>query len=228
MHKTVAIIPARGGSKGISRKNIRPFCGKPLLQYSVDAALHAKLIDKVYVSTEDKEIAEIARYSGAEIIDRPEELAGDNISTFAVLQHAAETLDFPDVLVTLQPTSPLRTAHHIDEAVLLLNDNVETVIGVCFTHHYKWQVEDGYGKPDFDKRLPRQKMPKQYIENGSIYVTRKSVIMRNDDKLGMGISSVGRVNLYEMDEIYSIDMDSVFDFKILECMHKTILEEGCV
>lgn len=228
MSNVVAIIPARGGSKGIPRKNIRPFYGKPLLQYSVEAALNAKLIDKVYVSTEDKEIAEIARNSGAEIIDRPEDLAGDDISTFAVIQHAAEALNFPDVLVTLQPTSPLRTARHIDEAVSLLNDNIETVIGVCATHRYTWQIEDGYGKPNFDARLPRQKMPKQYIENGSIYVTRKPVIMRSDDKLGMGISSTGNVKLYEMEEIHSVEIDSIDDFYLLEYMYKTYHQEGAL
>ncbi len=222
MSKIVAIIPARGGSKGIPRKNIRLFCGKPLLQYSVESALHAKLLDKVFVSTEDKEIAEIARYSGAEVIDRPEELAGDDISTFAVLRHAAETLDFPDVLVTLQPTSPLRTARHIDEAISLLDDDVETVVGVCAAHDYCWRIENGYGKPDFDMRLPRQKMPKQYVENGSVYVTRRSVITHNDDKLGMGISSIGKVRLYEMEEIHFIDMDSIFDFKLLESIYKTV------
>ncbi|MGR3175987.1 MAG: acylneuraminate cytidylyltransferase family protein [Candidatus Scalindua sp.] len=226
MSKIVAIIPARGGSKGIPRKNIRLFCGKPLLQYSIEAARAARLVDEVYVSTEDKEIAEIARSLDAEIIDRPEELAGDNISTFAVLKHAAESIDFPDVLVTLQPTSPLRTARHIDEAISLLDDDVETVVGVCAAHYYCWRIEDGYGKPDFDTRLPRQKMPKQYIENGSVYVTRKSVIAHDDDKLGMGISSIGKVKLYEMEEIHFVDMDSLFDFKLLECIYKTVREVG--
>ncbi len=224
MSKAVTIIPARGMSKGIPRKNLRPFHGKPLIQYSIDAARAAELVGDVFVSTEDKEIAGIARDLGAKIIDRPEELAGDDISTFSVIRHAAEVLNFPDVIVTLQPTSPLRTGRHIDEAVSLLDDDVETVVGVCAAHHYCWRIENGYGKPDFETRLPRQKMPKQYVENGSIYVTRKSVIMRNDDKLGMGISSIGKVKLYEMEEIHFVDMNSFFDFKLLECIYKTIRE----
>ena len=225
MSRTVVIIPARGGSKGIRRKNIRLFCGKPLLQYSIEAACDAKLVHDVYVSTEDEEIAEIARNLGAKVINRPSELASDTASTFSVLHHAWEVIDFPDIIVTLQPTSPVRTGRQIDEAISYLDEDVESVVGVCATHHYHWSMEDGYGKPDFNARLPRQKMPKRYVENGSIYVTRKSVLMRNDAQLGMGISSVGKVRLYEMGDIFSIEIDSNLDFRLVESAYKAVLTE---
>lgn len=226
MFKVVAIIPARGGSKGIHRKNLSLFCNKPLIQYSIEAALSATKIDDVYVSTEDTEIAAISKKLHAEIINRPKELAKDDTPTFPVLRHAAEVLNFPDVIVTLQPTSPLRTAKHIDEALSLLNDDIESVVGVSSVHRYFWSLENGFGKPNFYLRLPRQKMPKQYIENGSIYVTRKSVIMRNDYKLGMGISSKGKVKLYEMEDIHSIEIDTVFDLKLLEYVYKQLNKEN--
>jgi CMP-N,N'-diacetyllegionaminic acid synthase len=218
--RIVAVIPARGGSKGMLRKNIRLLCGKPLLQYSIEAAHAATLVDEVYVSTDDKEIAEIAKNLDAQIIDRPDELAGDMISTFPVLRHAAKKINFPEIIVTLQPTSPLRTARHIDEAISLINDDVEAVVGVCAAHYYCWRISNGYGKPDFDARLPRQKI-QQYVENGAVYVTRKSVIVHNDYKLGMGISSKGKVKLYKMEEKYSVDINNDFDWFVVESIIKS-------
>lgn len=189
MYRVVAIIPARGGSKGIPRKNIKPFCGKPLIVHSIEAGLNSQTIDEVYVSTEDIEIATVSVEAGAKIIDRPADFASDTASTFSVVRHAAQVLHFPDVMVTLQPTSPLRTATHIDEAVVLLQPSVDTVVGVCATHRYYWDIKNGYGVPNFQKRLPRQLMEANYFENGALYVTRKEVIEKNDNRLGMGISS---------------------------------------
>jgi len=220
MSRTVAIIPARGGSKGIPRKNIRIFCGKPLVAYSIIAGREARLVDEVYVSTDDREIADIARRFGAQIIERPSEFASDTASTFSVLRHASEVLDFPDIVVTLQPTSPLRTAKHIDEAISLLEDDVETVIAVCSMHRYYWYTKNGYGVPDFDARLRRQDMRERFVENGYIYVTRKSVLLRNDSRLGMGITSAGKVKLYKMKDFYSVELDSELDFIILEEAYK--------
>ncbi len=221
MSKTVAIIPARGGSKGIPRKNIRDFCGKPLIAHSILAGLQAQQVHEVYVSTEDQEIAEVAKACGAQIIARPMELASDTASTFSVLHHASSVLNFPEVLVTLQPTSPLRTAEQIDHAINLLDGQTETVVSVCPTHRYHWREENGYGLPNFESRRRRQEMGTQFIENGSIYVTRKSVFQRVDDRLGMGITSTGKIKLYIMDEQYSVELDSETDFTILEQLYKS-------
>lgn len=222
MNRVVAIIPARGGSKGIPRKNIRPFCGKPLLVYSIDAALGASCVDEVYVSTDDAEIAGISRAAGSLIIERPCELANDTASTFSVISHAWDILGKPDVLITLQPTSPLRTSKHIDEGFALLDSDTYTVVGVCETHRYQWRIKDGAGVPDFNKRQPRQLMEKKYIENGALYISRGKVFENNDDVLGMGISSSGKVQLYVMEEELAIEIDSVVDFEILEMIKKNM------
>ena len=162
MCRIVGIIPARGGSKGIPRKNIKLMLGKPLIQHTIEAALASKRIDEVYVSTEDYEIASISESLGTQIIDRPEELAGDNVSTFDVMKHAEETLNSPDVLVVLQPTSPLRNAQEIDKAISLLEPDVDTVVGVCELKKYQWDISGNYAQPAFTERLPRQLMKKRY------------------------------------------------------------------
>lgn len=216
MSRTVAIIPARGGSKGIPRKNIRLFCGRPLIAFSIEAALNARLVDEVYVSSEDDEILAIAGNFGAKTIRRPAEFATDAASTFSVLCHAAQVLNFPDVIVTLQPTSPLREAVHIDEAISQLDADTETVVSVCASHQYMWRVNNGLGEPLFETRQRRQDMEARFFENGSIYVSRKSVFEKNDSQRGMGISSDGRIRLYRMDDLYAVDMDTELDFRILE------------
>jgi len=225
MKKIIAVIPARGGSRGIPRKNIKLMLGKPLIQYTIEAALGAKCIDEVYVSTEDEEIANIARSLGAKIIDRPKELAGDRVSTFDVIKHANEVLNSPEIIIVLQPTSPLRSSQEIDEAKALLTPEVETVVGVCEKHNYHWSInEDGYAQPSFKERLPRQLIRRSYFENGSIYITRTQVYLNNDYKLGMGISSTGKVKLFQMSEKHFIDIDSEFDWKVVKSILKLELK----
>ncbi|MEK6900492.1 MAG: acylneuraminate cytidylyltransferase family protein, partial [Nanoarchaeota archaeon] len=119
--KIVAIIPARGGSKRIPRKNIKLLAGKPLIAYTIEAAKRSASLDRIFVSTEDEEIAKVASYYGAEIIKRPDILATDNATTESVLCHAVNNLEkegyFPELVVLLQPTSPLRGSYIIDKAV---------------------------------------------------------------------------------------------------------------
>ena len=172
MCRIVAVIPARGGSKSIPLKNIKPMLEKPLIQYSIDAALNASRVAEVYVSTEHRQIARIAESLGSKIIERPIELAGDAVSTFAVIKHAESILDSPDIIVVLQPTSPLRSSAEIDEAVELLDPGTDTVVGVCELKKYIWNMDKHYGIPTFSERQPRQFMDKVFAENGSIYVTR--------------------------------------------------------
>jgi len=216
MSSCVAIIPARGGSKGIFRKNLKLFAGKPLIYYSIIEALKVTAIDEVYVSTEDREIKDYVQSLGVKVIDRPPELASDESSTFSVLVHAFKMLNKPDIIITLQPTSPLRRAKHILEALLMLNKKIDTVVSVCSKHTYNWKQVNGCGIPQFTSRQRRQDMVKQYFENGSIYISRDYVFKKNDEKFGMGISSTGKIKLYEMSELHSIELDSNFDFKILE------------
>ena len=139
-NKIIAIIPARGGSKGISRKNIKSLAGKPLIAYSIEAALKSKYINSVVVSTEDEEIAKISEKCGAEVIERPEELAKDEKPTIDVIFQVLEILRMknhtPDIVVLLQPTSPLRDTEDIDNAIeLFLNGGCESVVSVCEVEH---------------------------------------------------------------------------------------------
>ena len=153
----IALIPARGGSKGIPKKNIKNLRGKPLISYSIGSAKKTKYINKVVVSTEDKEIAEISREYDAEIIERPEELAEDESSTIDTILHALEVLRAenynPDIIILLQPTSPLRNAEDIDSAIeLFLNSDCESVVSVCEVEHpphWCFEIEEGYLKSLF-------------------------------------------------------------------------------
>jgi CMP-N-acetylneuraminic acid synthetase len=141
MH-VLAVIPARAGSKGIPGKNIRPLNGRPLLAYSVDAARESRTVTRVVVSTDDEEIARVAREAGAEVpFLRPAALAGDAVPMLDTLQQVVAALKSadaycPDIIVLLQPTSPLRTAAHVDAAVtLLLETSADSVVSVVDVPH---------------------------------------------------------------------------------------------
>lgn len=180
--ETLALIPARGGSKGIPGKNIRDLHGKPLLVYSIQAAQQAATVDRVIVSTDDERIAEVAKSAGADVIKRPAEISGDSASSEAALLHALEVLGndeeyYPDLLVFLQCTSPLTKAKDIDCAVeKLLQVKADTCLTVAPFHYYLW-FEDESGEAsgiNHNKisRPLRQQRENQFIETGAVYVMR--------------------------------------------------------
>ncbi|MBI3298565.1 MAG: acylneuraminate cytidylyltransferase family protein [Elusimicrobia bacterium] len=157
----LAVIPARGGSKGIPRKNLKPIAGKPLIVWSIEAAKRAKRLDRVVVSTEDPEIAAVSRAAGAEVLDRPAELATDGATTAAVLQHAVKTLQ-PDTLVLLQPTSPIRVGGIIDDAVArFLASGADTLATGFTSYQYEWGTMGN---------VPRQQMKGWFYDDGNVYV----------------------------------------------------------
>ena len=132
----LAIIPARGGSKRLSRKNALELAGKPLIAWSIEAGLHSKYIDKVVVSSDDDEILSITKQFGGDSLKRPAELASDTATMFDTVEHTIENMKRYDYIVLLQPTSPLRNGRHIDEAVeLLKKKNADAVISVCAMDH---------------------------------------------------------------------------------------------
>jgi CMP-N,N'-diacetyllegionaminic acid synthase len=187
--KILAIIPARGGSKTIPRKNLRLLHGKPLIAHSIGTALKSRSIDRVTVSTEDHEIAEISKKYGAEVIERPEELARDDSPTIGAVLHALDFLEkqgyMPDVVVLLEPTSPLRNVEDIDNAIqLLLNSDCESIVSVCEVGHSPYwmhEIKDGYLKPLFDKKyveMMRQDLPKIYMPNGAVCVSTPGNLRR--------------------------------------------------
>ncbi len=190
--KVLGIITARGGSKGIPKKNIYPLCGKPLLQYTAEAALSSKLLSRVIISTDDCEIAEVARKCGIEVpFMRPAELAQDNTPTLPVIQDVIIKLENQgeqyDAVMILQPTNPLRLASDIDGAIeLLYNTNADSVISfydVGEKHPARMKFIDENLKvidPPFSELFEgqrRQDLPKIYLREGSIYLTRRDVLM---------------------------------------------------
>ena len=214
----VSIIPARGGSKGIPRKNIRILNGSPLLAYSILDAQAARLVDQVYVTTDEPEIAQVAKDYGAAIIDRPTNLATDTASSESALLHALLTLERsdinPELIVFLQCTSPLRTGADIDRAIeQLQTDQADSLLSVSPNHRFLWEKADGIAKSinyDYQNRQRRQDMNPQYVENGSIYIFKPWVLKDLGNRLG------GKISLYVMPEEQSWEIDSLADFEYVE------------
>lgn len=195
--RILGIVTARGGSKGLPGKNLRPLCGKPLLQYTAEAALAAKKLMRVVLSTEDEEIATLGRRCGLEVpFLRPPELARDDTPHLPVLQDVVRKLeqagDAYDAIFTLQPTTPLRRADDIDGAIELLDltgaDSVISFVEVGEKHPARMKSIDGDGRvidPPFAEQFEgqrRQELPKLYLREGSVYLTRRDVLM-NDNSL---------------------------------------------
>ena len=225
-NEILAIIPARGGSKGIPRKNIRLLARKPLIAYSIEASLKSKYIDRVVVSTEDEEIAEISKRYEAEVIERPKEVARDDSPTIDAIFHALEVLKAeenyePDIAILLQPTSPLRNAEDIDSAIeLFLNADCESVVSVCeFKHSPYWcfVIEGGYLKSLFGDeylRRRRQDLEKVYMPNGAIYIS-------TPENLRIYKSFYcPRTIPYIMPPERSIDIDNEVDLMLAELLMK--------
>lgn len=216
--RLLAVIPARGGSKGIPRKNLHPLAGKPLIAWTIEAALAAKSLDRVVVSTDDVQIAAISRQLGAEAIVRPAELAQDKTPTLPVLQHVVATLGEtgyrPDAVMTLQPTSPLRTASHIDEAAALFAadagaDSLVSIVEVPHIFHplsVMRRNAEGYLVPFLDGDMPLRRQDKLDVvaRNGAaIYITR--TVRLSDYVFG------GRLIGYVMPAALSVDIDGPQD-----------------
>lgn len=228
MMKILAVIPARGGSKEIPRKNIKKIGGKPLIAYTIEAALKSKYLDRIIVSTDDEEIAEIAKKCGAEVpFIRPKELAEDDVPLVPdVLRHSVEELkrneNFDvDIIVMLQPTSPLRKTKYIDLAIeKLINTKCDWVVTVLKVNHHPFRMRRMKG----DKLellfaakktwAQRQDLPPVYYLTGALYATRKDVIMKKDvfqNKDWRGIA---------MEEEDGIDIDTLTDFLVVDAILK--------
>lgn len=211
--RVLGLIPARGGSKGVPRKNIRELAGIPLIAHSINAGRQAAAIDSVVVSTDDEEIATVAESNGARVpFLRPSELATDEAPTTPVIIHALETLrdmgEAYEVVVLLQPTSPLRTATHIDESYALYESSAaDTVLSVCPTYATRWKrTAEGAQKLNYtDAGKRRQDRDPEYVTNGAIYVMNVEQFFRTEEII------TGTTKLYEMTERESVDIDTPFD-----------------
>lgn len=217
----VAIIPARGGSKGVPRKNLRPFMGEPLVVHSIRHALSSSRVGRVVVSTDDPEIAQAAAAAGAEVCSRPAAISGDAAPSEPALLHAVEAV-YPDartrprLVVFLQATSPIRDPGDIDAAVAELDrTRADSLLSVCPSHDFHWTLRDGHALPlnyDPAARPRRQDLPPQFRENGSLYVMKTAGLMEHRCRL------FGRVALYVMDQVRSFQIDTLEDFHICEAL----------
>ena len=227
MTEILALIPARGGSKGIPHKNIRSFAGYPLLAWSIAAGLQAKSVSRVIVSTDDEEIAAVAREYGAEVpFMRPSELAQDRTLDLPVFEHALKWLEDiegykPDIVVQLRPTSPIRPVNMVDSAVKILAENpdADSVRGVvpAGQNPYKMWQFNGYDKPlnpllhvdgvPEPYNAPRQILPQAYWQTGHIDVIRTKTITRKNSLTGEVVYP------YVIDPRYTVDIDTLSDWE---------------
>jgi CMP-N,N'-diacetyllegionaminic acid synthase len=194
----LGLIPARGGSKGLPGKNVRPLAGRPLIAYAVDAARASRVVDRVVLSTDSEEIAAIGRASGAEVpFLRPAELAGDASPMLPVLQHAVDALErtgwFPEIILLLQPTSPLRTAAHLAAAVDLLRaTNADSVVSVVeLPRHaspdYVMRIESGRlvsFLPEGVRLTRRQDARPAYVRDGTVYACWRRTLVEQGSIYG--------------------------------------------
>jgi len=220
--RSVGFIPARGGSKGVPRKNIRELGGVPLIVHTIRAALASRRATPVFVSTEDSEIAEVSRAAGAIVIDRPSELAADDTPTLPVIRHALPVIEtsmgFPiDVLVLLQATTPFRNADDIDRTVALLDDpaadSAVSVAPAGHVHPHKIKrLEEGrlvpYGEAEVEG-VRRQDLSPAYVRNGGIYASRRATIEA-------GSLYGADCRAFVMPEERSIEIDTELDFAFAE------------
>lgn len=222
--KIVAVIPARGGSKGIPRKNVRPLLGKPLIAYVIEAAKACRAVGRVIVSTDDAEIAEVSRAFGAEVIPRPDAISGDEASSESALLHALDVLketdgEDPDVLVFLQCTSPLTLPEDIDGTVAaLLERGADSAMTVAPTHVFLWR-NDAQGEAvgvNHDKRTRprRQDREPEYIETGAVYAMRVGGFREARHRF------FGKTVMHVVPEERRVDIDSPADLALVEAMLK--------
>jgi len=217
--KILSIIPARGGSKGLPRKNIADLAGKPLIAWTIEASLNSEYISKTIVSSDDDEILNISKKYNADIIKRPDELALDTTAIEPVIKHVVEELKIEnleyDYLVLLQPTSPLRYAKDIDNAFdMLFKNNATALISVCEIDNkilkaFK-QNKDTFIEGISNNKYPfmrRQDLPKIYLSNGSIYIIKIDEFLINNS------FHTNKTISYIMNEIKSIDIDTQGDLE---------------
>lgn len=220
----LGIIPARGGSKGVPRKNQRQLGDKPLIAHTIEAGLAAMNLSRLIVSTDSEEIAEISRAYGAEVpFMRPDELVSDTSLQIDVALHALEEAERTagthyDCTVLLQPTSPLRIASDIDSCLEQMeNGGTDSVVSFCRVEqghpYYMYTIRGGHPAPLMDKSLParRQEFPEVYLRNGAVYVTRRSVLQQ---RTFYGL----RVSPYIMPSDRSVNIDTELDFAMAELL----------
>jgi len=215
-----AVIPARRDSKRLPKKNILSLANKPLIMWTIEAGLGSKYIDKVVVSSNDSQILKLSKESGTDILERPEEISNDDSSSYSAVEHAIRTIEVEyDYTILLQPTSPLRTSQHIDEAFeILIDKNADSVVSVCEDEHCPlWSntLSKDLNMKNFIiddiKNKRSQDLPKYYRLNGAIYIAKTKQLLYEKT-----FFIKDKIFAYKMLQENSIDIDTIFDFKLAE------------
>lgn len=220
----LVIIPARGGSKGIPRKNVRLMAEKPLISYSIENALNSNHDVDVVVSTDDDEIARVSCSYGARVIIRPENLATDSVTLDPVIFHAINEMEKVkniqyDIVITMQPTSPLLKRDTLDAAIeYFIKNSFDTVLSGINKPHLSWTEKQGKIVPAYEKRLNRQYLPKNLIETGAFFISKREFV-KEHSRFGPNVS------VYEISESEAIDIDTPQDWWIAE---KEILKKNII
>lgn len=233
MENVIAIIAARGGSKGIPNKNLVSFCGKPLIYWSIKVALDTPEITGVWVSTDDHTIADYSRQFGASVIERPAHLSGDVIMPDAAWEHAIEVISKNivepiDIIVALQNTSPLRETSDLSDAIHKYRHSDCDTMFSCATADdiclWKRNTSGEFCSLNYDylSRARRQDMEKQFIENGSFYVFTPQTIMQSHDRF------FGKIDVFVMDKWKSFEIDEFEDIQLCERLMESYLLQPSV
>ena len=227
MANVVAIILARGGSKGIPGKNIIDFCGKPLIVWTIEQLQRAKGINSIWVSSDSEEILTISQACGAEIIHRPAEISGDSATSESGWLHAIEIIENKvgrvDIILVPQVTSPLRESLDIERGFRDFQEQKCDSMFSCSVAEdlFFWEKKsDGTLKSvnyDYKNRSRRQDVPKQYIENGSFYLFKPEVLRQHNNRFG------GKIGMTEMEFWKMFEIDSMEDLKMCEALMKAFL-----
>ncbi|RZJ28995.1 MAG: acylneuraminate cytidylyltransferase family protein [Flavobacterium sp.] len=223
MTKTIAVIPARGGSKRLPNKNILPLGGLPLLAHSVLYAKANAEIDEVYVSTDSEKIKEVAMMHGAKVIDRPESISGDNEPTITALQHILQEVT-ADTIVLLQPTNPLRPANLLSECFALYRErNASSLFTVTRNHQKFGKISDGKFIPfNYQPGQRSQDLEPLYFENGLLYICSSETIKKGE------IITENSIPFITDDIFSSVDIDTEADFAYAEYLYKTHFQNDSI
>ena len=226
---SIAVILARGGSRGIPCKNIADFCGKPLIAWTIEQAYAAEKISSVWVSSDDAEILEVSRHYGAETIERPAAIADDKASSESGWLHALDFFDAEDIpidnLVTPQCTSPVRTPDDFDNAISIFEgDELDSLFSATSVPDFNlWRADDAGTLDsftyDFRRRERRQEKPEQFLENGSFWLTRPHIMRDTGNRLG------GNIGVWQMAFWKSFQIDEPEDLQFCETLMRHYLPE---
>lgn len=225
MSKILAIIPARGGSKEIPKKNVKIFNGRPLIEWTIKSALKSKLINKIIVSSDSKKILSMSKDLGVDTILRPKNISGDNDSVESAIKHTLSKLkNIYEVIVLLSPTSPIRKINDIDNAIRYFKSkNLDSCFsGARLTDFLIWNFNKKnktYKSINYDykNRGIRQNRDQNFVENGSIYVFKNELIKNKNNRIG------GNIGIYIMEFWQSFELDEKKDWKFLESIQKSYI-----